>query len=311
MLILFCSITLFVLFIGLGYAAAKLVDNVKIISLKLGAPLFVIGLVLGFFTSLPELSIGFNAVADGYFGLPIGNLYGGIIVMFCLILGLSAVLNKRISTDGHFRSVTPFIVFIMFALILGLKGRYGWYDGLLFCFIYLGLIYFTFRKNQRHLELQTPVLNQKKVATEIFYVIAGAVAVIILSDLIVRVTELLLAQVNIRGLTLGLLVFSIGTNLPELSVALTSWRKHAAELSLSHLLGSAVCNMLIIGILSLFKTLYFPVDASYYALIVLIGLSLFLFMRFYKTDKMLSRREGLVLLGVYLLFVISQIVLLK
>jgi len=309
MLIAFYSFILFILFIALGIASVKLVDNVKIVSLKLGASLFTIGLVLSLFTTLPELLIGFNALADNYAGIPVGNLFGGIIVMLSLILGLSAILNKKIKTDGYFRSVTPFLAFIILALFLGLKGYYQWYEGIIFCLIYLILIYYNFKKNKYHYKLQVPFFDQKKVTKEILYIITGTLAIIIFSELIVRISEAMLVRLNITGLTLGLLIFSIGTNLPELSIALTSWQKKTAELSLSNLLGSAICNILIIGILSLFKTLSFTVDASYYSLIVFIPISFLLFMRFYKTDKKINQKEGLILMAVYLLFILTQVFL--
>ena len=84
--------------------------------------------------------------------------------------------------------------------------------------------------------------------------------------------------------------------------------KKAGALSISHLIGSAVSNVLIIGILLQFgriptkPALSFGLSAG--TILVTSGL----FLIFYKTDKCFHRWEGVTLLAVYLIFLASQLI---
>lgn len=93
---------LLLLFIILGIAADVVVRNIKYIATVLKVRLFAFGIVLGLATSLPELSVGINAMMNEASSLSVGNLLGGIIVIFGLILGTSLIFNRSVETDGSF-----------------------------------------------------------------------------------------------------------------------------------------------------------------------------------------------------------------
>ncbi len=116
-------------------------------------------------------------------------------------------------------------------------------------------------------------------------------------------------MINISKLFVGLVIFSIGTNLPEISIALASWRKKSSELSLSHLVSSSFTNVLLLGLLASFNTINFQVNISYWLVAIFMFLLLILFSIFYYTGKKLSRNEGFILVFIYLLFLVSSIVL--
>src|SRR3989344_55913 len=86
---------LFVLFFLLAKAADIIIVGIREISEKLKVNLYVAGIMLGFFTSLPEMSIAWSALASRAVSVSSDNLYGGIIVLFGFILGLSLVANIR------------------------------------------------------------------------------------------------------------------------------------------------------------------------------------------------------------------------
>src|SRR3989344_1246010 len=89
-----------VLFILIGKAADIVITGVRGLAQKLHINLFLAGLMLGIFTSLPEITIGINALLAGIPALSFGNLIGGTLVLFGPILGLSLILNRRVATDG-------------------------------------------------------------------------------------------------------------------------------------------------------------------------------------------------------------------
>jgi cation:H+ antiporter len=306
MSVLLDSILLLALFAALGVAADFAVRNIKLIATELKIRLFAFGILLGLFTSLPELFVGIQATLNGANSLAAGNLLGGIIVMLGLILGASLLLSREITTDGNLRILIPEILVILLPLILGIDGSYGTVDGILMMGAYLGLIYHLYRENHAFGETQPETIQRNTLVKAVLLSIAGVIGVLLTSHWIVGIAQDLLAYIKISELALGILVFSIGTNLPEISIAVTSWRKKSAALSLSHLLSSAFTNVLVLGVLAFMKQMEFNVGPAYWTMAIFTLAILVLFSVFYHSKKQLDFREGFALLAVYVIFVITN-----
>ena len=164
-----------------------------------------------------------------------------------------------------------------------------------------------FRINNDKSAPKIKIFKKDNISKKILLIIIGLVGLILFSELIVRATLFLLKDYNISTFIVGLLIFSVGTNLPELIIAVRSFKRKVEELSFSNLIGSAMGNVLMIGILSSLKTIKIEVDYSYVFLLIFSFVFFTILYIFYKTDKLLSRSEGLVLLFLYLFFVSGQI----
>jgi cation:H+ antiporter len=304
------SILLLVLFAALGAAADFTVRSIKLIAAELKIRLFAFGILLGLFTSLPELFVGIQATLNGANSLAAGNLLGGISVMLGLILGASLLLSREISTDGSLRILIPEILVISLPLLLGADGSFGTIDGILMIGAYLGLIYHLYRENHSFGQTQPESIQRNVLVRAILLSIAGAVGILLASHWIVEIAQDLLGYIRISELAMGILIFSLGTNLPEISIAFTSWRKKASSLSLSHLLSSAFTNVLVLGALAFMKRIDFNVGPSYLTMAAFTAIILILFSIFHQSKKKLDFREGFVLLAVYVIFVITNFIFL-
>ncbi len=233
---LFDLLKLLFLFIALGWSADFAVKNIKYLGAVLKIRLFVFGILLGLITSLPELSLGISATIDKAAAFSVGNLLGGIIVMLGLILGASLLLNRKIATDSVLASLVPTVLVIFSPVLFGIDGRYGLFDGLAMIGLYAGLIFHLYRLNHFNNHKHIEITDSNQVSKSIILAIAGIIGILIASHWIVGITLDLLNYIQVSQLVIGLVVFSIGTNLPEISIAITSWRKKSSELSLSHLL---------------------------------------------------------------------------
>ncbi|OGY41194.1 MAG: hypothetical protein A2Y82_01990 [Candidatus Buchananbacteria bacterium RBG_13_36_9] len=307
-LLFFLLLLLFFYF--LGKAADLVVLNIRQIGEKLGIKIFFLGLILGLLTSLPELSIGINSIVNNIEEVSLGNLLGGVIVLLGLILGLSIILNRKISTDGKISHFLPIAVFLLLPLFLGLDGLLNYFDGILIIIIYVALIAFLYSWNKSPHLITLEIIRNGKILKNVFYSLVGVIIVIIISNLIVRLTSSLLKDIDIPELLLGLILFSIGTNLPEIIVTIRSWKRHVKDLAISNLIGSAIANILIIGIFAIIVPLELEIDVVFVVLLIFTFILLLALTLFYKTDKSFSRREGFALLCIYLLFFISQTFLL-
>lgn len=301
--ILFDVLKFLLLFIALGWSANFAVKNIKYLCAVLKIRLFAFGILLGLVTSLPELSLGINATIDQAMALSVGNLLGGIIVMLGLILGASLILNRKIVTDGRLASLIPTVLVIFSLVLFGIDGKYGLFDGLAMIGLYVGLIFYLYRLNHFSNHKHIKISDSNQVGKSIILSIAGIVGILIASHWIVGITLDLLNYIQVSQLVIGLVVFSIGTNLPEISIAITSWRKKSSELSLSHLLSSSFTNVLILGALAFIRPIIFDTDSAFWIVALFLGVILALFAYFYHSNKKMDRREGAILLAVYILFI--------
>jgi cation:H+ antiporter len=263
----------------------------------------VFGILLGLVTSLPELSLGINATIDSATALSVGNILGGIVVMLGLILGTSLLINRKIATDGRLSTLIPTVLVIFSPVLFGIDGRYGLLDGLMMIVLYVGLIFYLYRANNSGISRNFEITDGNQIGKSILLAIVGVIGVLVASHWIVDITLDLLNYIKVSQLVIGVLVFSIGTNLPEISITLTALRKKTSELSLSHLLSSSFTNVLILGILALIRPIVFDTDHTFWVAGIFLGVMLTLFAVFYYSGRKMDRREGAVLLIGYILFI--------
>lgn len=305
------AIFLIALFLVLGLSADLVVNKIKYIAITLKMRVFILGAIMGIATTLPELSVGISASIKGISAVSAGNILGGITVIIGLILGVNLIIHKGISTENNLKSLIPVLIVVLFPFLLGSDGRFGMIDGLIMVSLYIALIIYLHKheKTQINPGENIIIVDKKKISQAIFLSFVGIVLVLISSNLIVDISYKLLEKTGINRLILGILVFSIGTNLPEITIALSSWKRKASELSVSFLISSAFTNIFTLGILSIFKPITFETGAAYYTLVFFLSLIMILFVVFSFSDKKLSRKEGFVLLFSYLAFIVVNIIL--
>jgi len=293
-------------FAVLAYGADMLVANIKMIASHYHLSIFLLGIILGFFTSIPELILGLTAVHRGVASLSLGNLLGGIIVLFGLILGLAIIVHRTIKTDGQSSTIAPSILILLLPLMLGLKGSLNHWDGLIIIIAYIAVVLYSARTESS--TKQARVSKPPRLASRHFlFSLLGLGLIIGTSQVIVSTMTELMERWQWPPLVAGVLLLAIGTNLPEIVVTIESLIKQASDLSISNLIGSAIGNVVVAGILLQFGSfsiqpfMAFAVTASTICL-----LSGFLLL-FYKTNKQFSRWEGIILLCIYLLFLVAEL----
>ncbi len=306
MSIIFSLSILVSLFLLLSFAADQVAKNLRVIAVKLGLPIFLLGLVLGLFTSFPEGAIAINAMINGVQGLSIGNLFGGVVVMFSLVLGIGVILNKEITNDGRLSFLALCFAYILLPFFLAIKGNLNYIDGILLIVLYFFLLARLYQANHQMFHFKIALVSETKVIKETLLVVGGIIAILLSSHYIIEITGTLLKQYNLSPFLIGLIFFPLGTNLPELTVAIASWRRKDKELSFSNLLGSAVANTLIVGALVTIKTYSFSQNYNYLVTFLFMAVLAVTMMVFYRSGKRLSRLEGIILVGIYILFIIFQ-----
>ncbi len=320
------SFLIIILFVILSKSASILVHNLELIIAKKNINPILIGLILGFFTTLPEITLGLNAIKNDIQDVSLGNIWGGIILLFTLVLGLAIVFHRNIKNDGKLHFVLPAFLIIIISFLLSFKAYLNYLDGLILIFLYFLLVYFEFfynklriltfikkfkniflllrNKNRQH------IINYyyKSYGRQLFFCLISIVIILISSYYIIEVATKLLSYFKVSTFIIGLLVFSVGTNLPEIVITIKSITNKAQKLSFSHLIGSAISSVLALGILTLFSDFNVEINNSFLFLFFSTSIVLLIVLMFYITKKSFDFWEGVVLLLIYVFFVIFQFI---
>ena len=137
---------------------------------------------------------------------------------------------------------------------------------------------------------------------------AGGLTVVAGAHLLVHSTVQIARWLDIPEILIAIIVIAIGTSLPELATSVTAAVKHMRGISLGNIIGSNIFNIAILGIASLFNAA--PANSHVVSLDLPVMLAVtVLLLLFMRTGWKLSRKEGLILLAVYCLFVAMQFLL--
>lgn len=323
--IILALVLLIGLFVVLNKFASLLLDNLQYAIKKTKTKAIIIGLILGFFTTMPELAVGFNAIYNNVGAVSLGNIWGTIIVLFTLVLGLAIIFNHDIENKGKLYFVLSSFALIILSIVLAFNGSFNWINGLIILFLYAFLIYVRLFRHKKspnpltrlHIIKEKPTWSRLKdkinywfsnFKREIIISLISLVVILISSFFIVDIAIYLLNYWQASPFIIGLLVFSIGTNLPEISITIRSAYKGAGSLSFNHLVGSAINSIAALGVLSLFHSFSVEVDKSFIFLFIITCLILLIVSIFYISRRTFDRWEGISLLGIYFLFIVFQFI---
>ena len=136
----------------------------------------------------------------------------------------------------------------------------------------------------------------------LFFIIIGFVLLIKGADFLVDGASGLAKKFRISDIIIGLTIVSIGTSMPELFVAITSSFHNASDISVGNIIGSNICNLLLIlGSTAIIKNIKFKKTTKYFELPFLILTNIVLFIL--VQDGVLSQKESCILIFLFICFI--------
>lgn len=120
--------------------------------------------------------------------------------------------------------------------------------------------------------------------------------------MVVYSARALALQVGMSETLVGLTIVAIGTSLPELVTSIIATRKGQLGIALGNVLGSNIFNLLVIlGVSAIISPVAVNV-ASIYDILILFVITVVSW-GYAFTERKISRREGLVMLFIYVMTV--------
>lgn len=268
--------------------------------------------VLGLATTTPELFVGLNAALNGQPQLSLGNLIGASIVLLSLIIGLNAVISGEVLFIKTFSKrdmwFTSFVILApTFLLIDGVLTRS---DGLLLIILY-GLFYVVINKEQTFMEHLKYTFSQphNHMGKMLSTLGLGILGLFISSKIIVESAEFIAASLALPLVVIGLLLLSLGTNLPELTVLFTTIRREHKQIGIGDFLGSAVANTAVLGLVAVLHPIILETPLKVFLSLGMLVLTLITFNAFFAIDKKINRLEGFSLVALYAFFLFAELFL--
>ncbi|MCD6501664.1 calcium/sodium antiporter, partial [bacterium] len=140
------------------------------------------------------------------------------------------------------------------------------------------------------------------MTTDILTLVAGLVALYLGAAALVRGGVGMAARLRVRAIVIGLTVIAVGTSLPELTIAVVSSAKGASGISIGNIVGSNICNiLLILGISALIRPL--PIEKSTLRRNIPVAIAAAASLWILAADGFLNRFDGLILLSIYATFI--------
>lgn len=134
-------------------------------------------------------------------------------------------------------------------------------------------------------------------------IILGFILLIKGADFLVNGSSDIAKRFHIPEIVIGLTIVSIGTSLPELLVSINSATKGYVDMSLGNVIGSNICNfLLILGLSSSIRRLKLKKETRYIE-VPLCLLYTIIFMVICNTGNLITRPEAVVLLVLFNLFI--------
>lgn len=272
---------------------------------------FIVGLaIIGISTSLPELSVGVISALNNISSLSLGNIIGANVIDLTLVIGLVAIVGKKVNFEVEIQKRSIFLIalMVMLPLFLFLDHELSRLDGVILLIAFLFYMANLLSKRKRFKIAKKEKINKKGIYKYIGLFVVSLIALILFARLIVYAASEIALEMGFPPILIGVLIVSIGTTLPEIFFETDSVLKGHSSIAVGDLLGSLAFNStLILGIVALIS----PVHAHFSTFLVgaaFLVISLITFIIFVKTERTVTRKEGIFLIFLYLLFLITSII---
>lgn len=305
------AITFLASLVAIWIGSGLIVSSVNRFAARLRISAFALSFsVLGIMTSIPEFSVGMNSFLEGRPDIFIGNLIGASAVIFFLVIPLVAIFGNGVKLNGGFAppQLALSLAVILAPALLSADGRLTSVEGIIMLMLYtlLSLVLPSSQTFFSRIKEQVGLRLFSKHWVDFSRLSLGVAIVFVASHFIVESTVGLASRWHIPAILISMFALSVGTNVPELALGARSVMTGKKDIAFGDYVGSAAANTLLFGfflVLTGQEILLYP-GIWMTSLLVAVGYSLFWFLA--QSHKFLSRREGVIMLLLYVAFLLIQ-----
>lgn len=245
--------------------------------------LLVSAVVVGFGTSMPEMTVSVGAALKGASDIAIGNVVGSNIANILLIVGVAAILCPIFIAGAAVKRDTFVMLGASFALCgLAMTGMIGFVAGLLMFAALIGYIVWSYKQDKKdgaetaaHIEEDIEGEPQLKPAKAWVFALAGLGLLVGGAYILVEGAVAIARDFGLSEAVIGLTIVAVGTSLPELATAVVAaYRKHS-DVIIGNILGSNIFNILsILGITAMLSPIPVAAQIASYDVWIMLGVAI-------------------------------------
>ena len=313
------NIFIFIIFIFLLIGASEwfIKSLIKIAEVLRWKEFVVAFFIMAFAVSISNFFVGIFAALNNISEFSFGDVIGGNFINLTLMIGIAALISRQgLTTQSRVVQKTLIFSVIITALPLFLlfDGTLSRIDGMVLLLSFSFYTWWLFTKEERfrkiyHKDLRKPKLKDFFYNSIIFVV---AFFLLILSAWgIVKLVEDIALALNLPLVLIGGLIIGFCNALPELVFSVQAAKKGEDWLVVGAIMGSiAVASSFVLGTVALINPIkVIDIDISFFiifATFLLIALMTFLFI--VQSGKKVTRKEGLLLIGFYVIFILTFLI---
>ncbi|MBQ6436306.1 calcium/sodium antiporter [bacterium] len=303
-------ILLIIGFVILIKGADYFVEGASSIAGNLHVPKILIGLtIVAFGTSAPEFAVSIKSILAGSGDIVLGNVIGSNILNIVLILGCSALFHSLQVQKNTAQKELPMMLLLtaLFSVLLcdnlfdvNATNAFTRTDAAVVLMFFAVFLYYLFSlatgKKDKTKEKYLPL------GKALLFTIGGIVGIILGSNFVVDSASALATALGVSEKLIAMTIVALGTSLPELVTSITATRRGEYDLALGNVIGSNIFNIgVVLGIpVALFGDIS-HLNFNYVDIGVMLLVAFLLFI-FATNNRQITKREGIVFLGVFFVY---------
>ena len=280
------------------------VDGSSNIASILKIPTLIVGLtIVAFGTSAPEAAVSITSSLSGSNELALSNVIGSNLFNMLMIVGLCAFLNELRTGKEVLDLDLPFLVIltaILTAFIL-ISWNISRIEGIILLILIIAYVTYLVYNSLKSKESKIVEKPKMSPLRSIIYIVCGVAGIIIGADFVVDSASYIAMAFGMSETLVGLTIVAMGTSLPELVTSLTALKKGENQLIIGNVIGSNIFNIsLVLGASSAIS----PIAINPNMLVdiaLMLGVTI-LFFIFGKTQDKYDKREGFILVALFIAY---------
>ncbi|MDD4878209.1 MAG: hypothetical protein PHO02_04180 [Candidatus Nanoarchaeia archaeon] len=257
--------------------------------------------IIAVISVFPEGTVSIISAIKGVSEFGLGALFGSNVADLALVLGIVAIFSvKGITIKNEIlRNDLLYLVLLLVPIILGFDGYFSRTDGLLL--VLSGAVFFlTLLIQSKMFTKVFDGIRSRKWGKQFIYLVISMAFLLLSAYGAVRFGVNFANDVKMPPFLIAITIVAIGSCLPELIFSLKAVRAGLNKLAIGDVLGNVIIDAtIIVGILALIRPFNFNPMIIYVTatMMFIAGVLVTIFIR---TGKVLTKKEGILLLLFYI-----------
>lgn len=272
--------------------------------------------IMAIATSLPNLFVDFNAALQNKPEIAFGDIIGGNLIDLTLVLALAVFFSKKgipAQSEMVQKSALFTSAITVLPLLLVWDKNMNRADGVILIFAFIIYSWWLFSKRDRfqkvyHGKSMGIARDFKSFLKSLVKIIIIVMLLIVASQIVVGSAQFFSDNLGISLSLIGILIVGLGNSFPEAYFSIISAKKESNWMILGDLMGSVIiCSTLILGLIALIFPFEIKDLSPFLTARAFLMIAAVVSLIFIMTGKKITKKEGLYLLFIYIIFLLVEI----